>query len=99
MGDDEAIRASAAQYLRPPGSDKKDKGGPVTKMLTTFENKTEKFRNHRVFSNLLNDIQRGTTETLDMFTTLFQVLEELNGSEELDEVERNETSQNEHVQV
>ena len=99
MDDDESIRSDAAQYLRPAGPSKKDKGGPVTKMIITLENKAEKFRNHHIFSNPLNDIERGTTETLDTFTAIFQVLEDLIGSVEVDEVERNETGDNEHAQV
>lgn len=99
MDDYETIRAAAAQHLRPAGPSKKDKGGPITKILTTFDNKTEKFRNHHIFSNLLSDIQRGSTETLDLFAALFQVLEEFVESEEDTEGEREETDENEQVQV
>lgn len=99
MDDYEAIRAAAAQHLRPAGPSKKDKGGPITKILTTFDSKTEKFQNHHIFSNLLNDIQRGTTETLDLFAALFQVLEEFVRSEGGNEDDGDEADENEHVQV
>ena len=99
MDDYETIRAAAAQHLRPAGPSKKDKGGPITKILTTFDNKTEKFRNHHIFSNLLNDIQRGTTETLDLFAAHFQVLEEFVTSEGGNEDDGGEADENEYVQV